>query len=204
MRAGNVTRSTPGQGLVIRGLETASLPRSVVVRIPDHSRHIFLGTSHLFGLCSLGHCRITSALRVHLRLIARLGHWRLPIAQGHSAVQMNFGNSYLNRHRTNLISAHHCLGGSCLLGGNRVPSSSCKIPACHTAQRIVNGITRDARRVNLCASGKVVVLTFVSVQTHFLSQRKITLAKADIPNQPRTSGSGGRASACENPGCAAS
>ena len=144
MCAGDVTWGAPGQRMMIRGLKTASLPRSVVVRIPDHSRHVLLGASHLLGLCSLGHRRVTRSLCVHLRLVAWGWRGHMPASQGHSAVQMNFGNSGLNRQCANLFAALHGLCGRRLLCGQSIPSSTGDVPACHAAQGIVNWVTRNA------------------------------------------------------------
>ena len=135
-----------GQGVMIRRLETASCSRAVMMRVSDHSRHVLLGAPHLFGLRMLRNGRVTGTLSRHLRCVARLGHWHSPVAQGHGAMQMNFGNSRLNRHGSNLFAALHGLGGRLLFRSQCVPSSPCKIPACHAAQRIVNRITWNARR----------------------------------------------------------
>ena len=200
MRARNVTWCSSGQGVMIRRLVTTSCSRSVVMRVSDHSRHVLLGASHLLGLCSLGHRRVTRSLCVHLRLVAWGWRGHSPASQGHRAVQMNFGNSGLNRQCANLFAALHGLCGRRLLCGQSIPSSTGDVPACHAAQGIVNWVTRNARRRNLSAPRKVMIRTFVSVEAHFLCSGIFTLAKADTQSQWQTADSSARALACETRG----
>ena len=163
MCAGDEISRSAGQGVMIRRLETASCSRTVVMCVSDHSRHVLLGAPHLFGLCGLRNRRVTGTLGRHLRCVARLGHWHSPVAQGHGAVQMNFWDARLHGHCADLFPALHGLCGRLLSCSKSIPCSSCKISACHAAHRIVNRITWNARRIYLCTSGKVVILTFVSV-----------------------------------------
>ena len=204
MSARNVTWGAPGQGRMKRRLETTSCSRSVVVRIPDHSRHVLLGASHLLGLCSLGHRRVTRSLCVHLRLVAWGWRGHSAASQGHSAVQMNFGDSGLNRQCANLFAALHGLCGRRLSGGQSIPCSSCQISSCHTAQGIVNWVTWNARRVNLCAARQIVILAFVTIKAHFLCSGIFTLGQADTQSQQQTADSSAHALACERRGGVAS
>lgn len=200
MSARDVTRSPSGQGTVIWRLKSASCSRIVLMRCANHAGHVFLGTPHLFGLSSLGNRRVMGALGVHLRLIARRRGWHLPVAQGHRAVQMNFGNSGLHRYGSNLFPALHGLRGRRTFGSQSIPSGPGDISSSHAAQRVINRITWNPRRVNLCASREIVILTFVSVQAHFLCSGIFTFAKADTQSQPQTSNSCERALACETLG----
>ena len=163
MCARHKTLRSAGQGVVKRWLKAASCSGAVVMRVSDHSRHVLLGTPHLFGLRCLGNRSVTGTLSRHLRLIAWLGHWHSPVAQGHGAVQMNFGNSRLHGHCADLFPALHGLGGRLLFRSQSIPSGSRNISSGHAAQGIVNRITWDARRVNLSTPRKVVILTSVSV-----------------------------------------
>ena len=185
---------------MIRRLETTSCSRAVVMRVSDHACHILLGAPHLFGLRGLRNRRVTGTLSRHLRCVARLGHWRSPVTQGHGAVQMNFGNSLLHGHCADLFPALHGLCGRLLFRGQSIPSGPGNIPPGHAAQRIVNWVTWNARRVNLSAARQIVILAFVTVQAHFLCSGIFTLAKADTQSQPQTADSRARALACENPG----
>ena len=202
MSARNISaRSTPRrQGRMKRRLETTSCSRSVVVRIPDHSRHVLLRTSRLLGLRMGRHRRVTGMLGRHLRCVARLGHWRLAVTQGHRAVQMNFGNSRLHGHCADLFPALHGLCGRLLFRGQSIPSSTCNIPPGHAAQSIVDRITWNARRVNLCAARQIVILCLHSVQAHFLCSGIFKLAQAGTQSEQQTADSSGHALACENPG----
>ena len=203
MSAGDEISCSAGQGVMIRRLETASCSWAVVMRVSDHSRHVLLRAPHLFGLRGLSNSSVTSTLSRHLRLIARLGHWHSPVAQGHGAVQMNFGNSRLHGHCADLFPALHGLGGRLLFRGQSIPSGPGNIPPGHAAQRIVNWVTWNARRVNLSAARQIVILTFVTVQAHFLCSGIFTLAKAGTQSEQQTADSSGHALACENPGGAA-
>ena len=186
MCARHKTLRSAGQGVVIRRLKAASCSRAVMMRVSDHSRHVLLGAPHLFGLRMLRNGRVTGTLSRHLRLIARLGHWHSPVAQGHGAVQMNFGNSGLNRHGSNLFAALHGLGGRLLFRSQSIPSGSRNVSSGHAAQGIVNRITWDARRVNLSTPRKVMILCLHSVQAHFLCSGIFTLAQAGIQNEQQT------------------
>ena len=203
MCAGDEISRSAGQGVMIRRLETASCSRAVVMRVSDHSRHVLLGAPHLFGLRMLSNRRVTGTLSRHLRLIARLGHWHSPVAQGHGAVQMNFGNSRLHGHCADLFPALHGLCGRLLFRSQSIPSGSRNVSSGHAAQRIVNWVTRNARRRNLSAPRKVMILCLHSVQAHFLCIGIFKLAQAGTQSEQQTADSSGHALACENPGGAA-
>ena len=152
MCARNEILRSAGQGVVKRRLKAASCSRAVVMGFANHSRHVLLGAPHLFGLCSLGNGRVPGTLRVHLRLIAGLWHWRLAVTQRHRAVQMNLGNPRLDGHGTDLVTAHHCLGGRRLFRGKSIPSGSGDVSSGHGTQRVIDWVTRNARRIHLSAS----------------------------------------------------
>ena len=116
MCARNEILRSAGQGVVKRRLKATSCSWAVVMFFANHACHVLSGSSHLFGLSCLRNRRVTGTLSRHLRCVARLGHWHSPVAQGHGAVQMNFGNSRLNRHGSNLFAALHGLGGRLLFG----------------------------------------------------------------------------------------
>ena len=204
MCARNEILRSAGQGVVKRRLKATSCSRAVMMRVSDHSRHVLLGAPHLFGLRGLRNRRVTGTLSRHLRCVARLGHWHSPVAQGHGAVQMNFGNSRLNRHGSNLFAALHGLCGRLLFRSQSIPSGPGNIPPGHAAQRIVNRITWDARRVNLSTPRKVMILCLHSVQAHFLCSGIFTLAQTGIQNERQTADSSAHALACETRGGVAS
>ena len=203
MCARHKTLRSAGQGVMKRRLKATSCSRAVVMRVSDHSRHVLLGAPHLFGLCGLRNRRVTGTLGRHLRCVARLGHRRLPAPQGHSGVKMNFGNSRLNRHGSNLFAALHGLGGRLLFRSQSIPSGSRNVSSGHAAQGIVNRITWDARRVNLSAARQIVILCLHSVQAHFLCSGIFTLAQAGTQSEQQSVDSNAHALACENPGGAA-
>ena len=67
MCARNEILRSAGQGVVKRWLKAASCSWAVVVRFANHACHVFLGSSHLFGLSCLRNCGVTGMLCRHLR-----------------------------------------------------------------------------------------------------------------------------------------
>ena len=66
MCARHETLRSAWQGVVKRWLKATSCSRAVVMCFADHACHVFLGSSHLFGLSCLRNRGVTGMLRRHL------------------------------------------------------------------------------------------------------------------------------------------